>query len=129
MLRWQVPVQFHGGGANLGRYLMNQHTFGLVLTMSDAMGRPIMMAMPTEAGQFLIAGSPVNIVTQMPNVAPGVTPVAYGNWQRAYMVVNRKAVTMQQDPYSAGFCILFKFEARVGGATVCANAARLMRIV
>jgi len=129
MLKWMVPMQFHGGGgAGGGRYLMNQNTFGLVLTMSDAMGRPIMIATPTEAGVFTIAGSPVQIVTQMPDVAPGSTPVAFGNWNIAYMVVNRRAVTMQQDPYSAGFCVLYKFEARVGGGIICANAARLMRI-
>jgi HK97 family phage major capsid protein len=124
MLKWQVPMQFQGPG----RYLMNQNTFGLTLTMSDAMGRPIMIATPLDNGQFIINGSPVNIVTQMPDVAPGAVPVAYGNWNLVYMVVNRKAVTMQQDPYSAGFCILFKFEGRVGGATICPNAARLLRI-
>jgi HK97 family phage major capsid protein len=62
------------------------------------------------------------------NAAPGATPVAYGNWRRCYMIVLRKAVTMIQDPYSAGFCMLFKFESRIGGTVVCANAARLMRI-
>jgi hypothetical protein len=31
-------------------YLMNQRTFGLMLTMSDAMGRPIMIASPVEPG-------------------------------------------------------------------------------
>jgi HK97 family phage major capsid protein len=70
----------------------------------------------------------VQIVTQMPNVAPGATPVAFGNWNSAYTVVNRKAVTMLQDPYSAGFCVLFKFEARVGGAVTCGNAAQLLRV-
>jgi hypothetical protein len=35
---------------------------------------------------------------------------------------------MQQDPYSAGFCVLFKFEARIGGAPLCVNAGRLLRI-
>ena len=30
---------------------------------------------------------------------------------------------MQQDPYSAGFCILYKFEARIGGGIICPNAA------
>jgi HK97 family phage major capsid protein len=64
----------------------------------------------------------------MPDVATGATPIAYGNWKRAYVVVNRKGVTMQLDPYSAGFCSLFKFEARIGGAPVCPNAARLLRI-
>jgi len=64
----------------------------------------------------------------MPDVAPGSLPVAYGNWNLVYMVVNRKAVTMQQDPYSAGFCVLYKFESRIGGGVVCPNAARLLRI-
>jgi hypothetical protein len=32
------------------------------------------------------------------------------------------------DPYSVGFCTIFEFEARVGGATTCPNAARLLRI-
>ena len=76
----------------------------------------------------MIAGSPVVISTQMPDPVAGSTPVAYGNWKQAFMVVNRKAVTMQQDPYRAGFCVLFKFEARIGGAPICPNAARLLRI-
>jgi HK97 family phage major capsid protein len=92
------------------------------------MGRPILLSNPTDAGTFMLAGSPVQIVTQMPNVAPGSLPVAFGNWKEVYMIVNRKAVTMLQDPYSAGFCVLFKFEARVGGAVICSNAARLLRI-
>ena len=29
---------------------------------------------------------------------------------------------------SAGFCTLFRFEARTGGAVTCGNAARLLRI-
>jgi HK97 family phage major capsid protein len=107
---------------------MNQNTFALGLTMSDSTGRPIMLPMPTDNSQFTINGSPVRIATRMPDVAPGATPVAFGDWKRAYMVVNRKAVTILQDPYSAGWCILFRFEARVGGAVVCPNAARLMRI-
>jgi HK97 family phage major capsid protein len=124
MLKWQVPMQFQAGSA----YLMNQFTFGQALTLSDAMGRPILLSNPTDAGTFMLAGSPVQIVTQMPNVAPGSLPVAFGNWKEVYMIVNRKAVTMLQDPYSAGFCVLFKFEARVGGAVICSNAARLLRI-
>jgi HK97 family phage major capsid protein len=99
--------------------------------MSDAAGRPILTSFPQElpgTPGFLLNGSPIQIVTQMPDVAPGATPVAFGNWNEVYMVVNRRAVTMQQDPYSAGFCILYKFEARVGGGIICPNAARLLRI-
>ena len=125
LLKYQVPTTFQGAGTS---YLMNSNTFGLTLTMSDAMGRPIMLASPLQAGQYIIAGSPVVIANQMPDAVPGATPVAFANWKQLYMVVNRKAVTMQQDPYSAGFCILFKFEARIGGAPLCTNAGRLLRI-
>jgi len=127
MLKWQVPMQYHNGG----RYLLNQNTLALLLTMSDASGRPMLATFPQDipnSAGFLLNGSPLTIVTQMPDVAPGTTPVAFGNWNEVYMIVNRKAVTMQQDPYSAGFCVLYKFEARIGGGVFCPNAARLLRI-
>jgi hypothetical protein len=56
-----------------------------------------------EAGVFLINGSPVQIVTQMPNVATGATPVTFGNWKVAYMMVTRKSVTMDRTPTVRGF--------------------------
>jgi HK97 family phage major capsid protein len=124
MLKWQVAVQFHRDAS----YLMNQNTFALTLTMSDAMGRPIMLPSPVVAGQYLINGSPVYLATQFPDCVGGATPVAFGGWKQAYTLVTRKAVTMQSDPYSAGFCILEKFEARIGGSVTCSNAARLLRI-
>jgi hypothetical protein len=68
------------------------------------------------------------IATQFSDVAPGATSAAYGNWNQTYTVVNRKPVTMLQDPYSAGFCILYKFETRIGGGITCPNAARLLRV-
>jgi HK97 family phage major capsid protein len=131
MLQYNVPAQWHGNGA----FLMNAKTIALCLTMSDANGRPIMIPVPlgtpgtnVTPAAFSIAGTRVALASQMPDVAPGATPVAFGNWNEAYMVVNRRAVTMQHDPYSAGWCSLFKFEGRVGGAIICPNAARLMRI-
>lgn len=126
LLKWNVPVQYHGAG---DAYFMNQNTFGLVLTMSDAAGRPIWSPMPHETGNgMLINGSPVRIVSQFPDVAPGATPVAFGNWQEVYMLIYRRAVTMQHDPYSGGFCSIFRWESRVGGGIICPGAARLLRI-
>jgi HK97 family phage major capsid protein len=96
--------------------------------MSDALGRTLMIANPTQPGQYLIAGFPVRVATQMPDCVPGATPVLFGNLQAAYLLVYRKQTTMLQDPYSMGYCILFRFESRVGGTVICANAARLLRI-
>jgi HK97 family phage major capsid protein len=98
------------------------------MTMSDASGRPLWSQAPGGEPGFTLAGSPVQIVTQMPDIAAGSTPVAFGNWEKTYTIVWRKAVTLQVDPYSANFCTLFKAEARVGGGCTCPNAARLLRI-
>jgi HK97 family phage major capsid protein len=70
----------------------------------------------------------VIIASEMPDVASGATPIAYGNWKKAYTIILRKGLTVQQDPYSLGFCVGFKFEMRIGGAPTCVNAARLLRI-
>jgi HK97 family phage major capsid protein len=56
------------------------------------------------------------------------TPVAFGGWKAAYMIVTRKATTMLTDPFSGGWCIIYRFESRVGGAPTCPNAARLLRV-
>ena len=107
---------------------MNQQTFALTLTMSDAMGRPIMLPSPVAPGQYIINGSPVILATQFPDVLPGSTPVAFGNWPQTYTLVTRKAVSMQIDDFSAGFCRLYKWEARIGGSITCARSARLLRV-
>jgi HK97 family phage major capsid protein len=123
-LRWQVPMNFRDSGA----YIMNSRTWAMCSTMSDAASRPIMMSNPTEGAPFLLGGSPVVINDLMPDVVPGATPVAFGNWNQAYIIVNRRGVTVQNDPFSGGWCNLFRFDARIGGGCVCPNAARLLRI-
>ena len=79
-------------------------------------------------GKFTIAGGPVRIVPNMPDVAPGATPSPFGDWQQACMIVRRSPVTFQTDPYSLGWCLQYKFEMRISGSTVCPGAARLLRI-
>ena len=117
-------MQWHAGGS----YIMNQRTFALLLTMSDALNRPLWGQLPGGVPGFMLAGSPIVIVSQMPDVQPGATPIAFADWKAAYTIVNRRATTMVADPFSAGFCTLFRFDCRVGGAVTCGNAARLLRI-
>jgi HK97 family phage major capsid protein len=87
MLKWEIPVQWMAGAS----YLCNQRTWAQIMTMSDATGRPLWSQVPGGEPGFQLAGSPVHIVTQMPDIQPGSTPVAYGNWERTYTIVWRKA--------------------------------------
>jgi HK97 family phage major capsid protein len=128
-LKFQLPEQY----AERGTFLMNGATLGLTMSMTDAVGRPIWLS-PTPAtdaggfGGFRIAGSPVRVVSWMPDCGPGATPIWFADLEQVYMVMTRRATTMQADPYSAGFCSQFKFSARAGGNVICPGAGRLLRI-
>jgi HK97 family phage major capsid protein len=125
MLKWDVPQIWHSNAA----FYMNARTFAQISTMSDAAGRPIFSQPPQGELVPTIAGSPVRILTQMPDIAPGSTPVMFGDLRAGYMLVTRSGLSMTPDPYTAGgWCVLFRFSMRVGGAPICPNAVRVLRI-
>ena len=55
---------------------MNQQTFALLLSQSDAMGRPLLSQMPQGTPVFSLVGRPVVIATQMPDPGPAQMPEA-----------------------------------------------------
>ena len=130
-LAYAVPEQYHGPGF---AYFTSQEGMAYILTMTGADGHPIIKFMPEGGGRPTIAGFPVRVNTWMPKPAAGglwptgSVPVTVGNWRQAYLVVMRRAITMQRDDYSAGYCVLWKTEARVGGDVVCANAAKHLKV-
>jgi len=73
-------------------------------------------------------GSPIVIASQLPDLAPGTTPIALGDFRSAYTIVTRSGTTVTVDNVTS-FCSVFRFESRVGGAPTCSNAIRLLRIV
>ena len=107
MLKYEIPMQWMDGSS----YLMNQRTFALLQTMSSAEGRPLFGPMGTAAPGtgFQFAGSPINIASQMPDVQPGSTPVAFGNWKR-------------RTPSSRESCRRFKSILLAPGSAVCTSS-------
>jgi HK97 family phage major capsid protein len=92
-LAFEVPLQWHENAA----FYMNQRTLGMCLSMSDAMGRPICLPVPITdreriSARFTIAGFPIIVVSQMPNVAPGSEPVLFGDLRATYLLVVRRGV-------------------------------------
>jgi len=124
MLLYQLPMEMHANAT----WVMNQTTFALLLSMSDGIGRPLLNPLPQGTPAFTLVGRPVVIATQMPDCSPGSTPIAVGDWKRAFTIVTRKAPTISVDPFTAGFCLLYAAEARVGSGATCPNACRLLRI-
>jgi HK97 family phage major capsid protein len=67
-LKMEVPSQWQAGAV----FLMNERTFGLLMSMSDSANRPLWNQLPGGQPGFQFAGAPINIVSQLPDVAPPV---------------------------------------------------------
>jgi HK97 family phage major capsid protein len=129
LLRFQVAPKWQPGAS----YPCNQNTIGLLLSMSDAVGRPVapLTGQPWPAAGtsgFTIFGAPLHVVTQLPDPVPGACCIGFGNWREAYALVVRRGVTMVHDPHSAGYCHIFRFASRITGRVLCPLAARWLRI-
>jgi HK97 family phage major capsid protein len=91
MLAMEIPQQWQAGAS----FLMNQRTAGLLLSMSDAIGRPLLQSVQglQDGPRWSLLGFPIYIASQMPDPAPGSTPVGFGNWKQTYTIVVRKNPT------------------------------------
>ena len=66
----------------------------------------------------------------MPNVGGSAKPIAYGDFSRAYTIVDRVALSIMRDPYTVATSGSIRYHARrrVGGAVVLAEAIKLQNI-
>jgi HK97 family phage major capsid protein len=71
---------------------------------------------PAGAGQAAsLMGFPVVEAEDMPDVAANALALAFGDFRRGYLVVDRTGVRILRDPYSAKPYVLFYTTKRVGG--------------
>lgn len=109
-------------------WLMSDATMATVRKFKDADGAFIWAA-PTGAGAVpTILGKPVNTDDNMPAVASNAFPIAFGDFQRAYLVVDRMGIRVLRDPFTSKPNVLFYTTKRVGGGIVNFEAIKLLKI-
>lgn len=114
------------------RFVMNRTTFSKVLQLEDTAGQKVFhVGLNLVSGApSTIAGHPYVLATDMPDVASGTKPIAFGDFSRAYTVVDRVNLSIMRDPYSQATSGNIRYVARrrVGGQVVLAEAIQLQNI-
>jgi HK97 family phage major capsid protein len=83
---------------------------------------------PAGAGQAAsLMGFPVVEAEDMPDIAADSASIAFGDFRRGYLVVDRTGVRILRDPYSAKPYVLFYTTKRVGGGVQNFEAIKLMK--
>jgi len=110
-----------------GRFLMNRSIVGQLRKFKDADGN-YLWTPNTEPGQpARLMGYPVTEAEDMPDIASGSHSIAFGDFRRGYLIVDRVGVRVLRDPYSAKPYVLFYTTKRVGGGVQDFDAVKFLK--
>jgi HK97 family phage major capsid protein len=110
-----------------GSFVMNRKTQGAVRKFKDSTGNYIWQP-PAAAGEpASLLGFPVVEAEDMPNIAADSLSVAFGDFRRGYLIVDRIGTRVMRDPYSAKPYVLFYTTKRVGGGVQDFDAIKLLK--
>ena len=115
------------GYRSKGRFVMNRRSLSAVRKFKDADGNYIWQPSMSEGAASTLLGYPVTEAEDMPDIAIGEPAIAFGDFQRGYLIVDRAGVQVLRDPFSAKPYVLFYTTKRVGGGVQDFNAIKLLR--
>ncbi len=111
-------------------FVLNRRTLAYIRRLKDGNGQ-YLWAPGIAAGQpNSIIGEPYISAIDMPDVAAGQTPIAYGDFMRGYMIVDRTLMTMIRDEVTlaAQDMIALTFHRRLAGQVVRAEAIKKLTV-
>jgi HK97 family phage major capsid protein len=107
------------------RFVMNRKTVSAVRKLKDGDDRYIWE--PNDAGGSTLLGYPITEIEDMPDIATDARAIAFGDFARGYLIVDRAGVRVLRDPYSAKPYVLFYVTKRVGGGVQNFDAIKALK--
>jgi len=104
--------------------VLNRKTLGKTRKLKDGNGQYLWMPGLAQGKPNSIDGHPYVEMPDMPDVGAGATPVAFGDWQRAYTLADRLQMAVIRDGLTRASKGQVKFVARrrLGGQVTLAEA-------
>lgn len=105
-------------------WAINRTTLGSVRKLKDGNGNYLWQSGIAAGKPNTLDGDPYVEVPDMPSEGVNTYPVAYGDFSRAYSLVDRVAMSMLRDPYTQATSgnIRFLFRRRLGGMVTLPEA-------
>ena len=110
-----------------GRFVMNRATVGAVRKFKDGEGNYLWQPSHEPGAPASLLGYPVSEAEDMPSIGANAFAVAFGDFRRFYLVVDRQGLRVLRDPYSAKPYVLFYTTKRVGGGVQDFDAVKLLK--
>ena len=115
----------HRQGAS---WVMNSATLAVVRKLKTTDGAFLWQPGLVEGQPDRLLGYPVVEAEDMPDIAAGSFPIAFGNFKAGYLIAERSATTMLRDPFTNKPFVHFYATKRVGGQLLDSEAIKLLKI-
>ena len=115
----------HRQGAN---FVMNSTTLAQVRKFKAADGSFIWQPGILDGQPARLLGYPVIEAEDMPDIAAGVFPIAFGNFKAGYLIAERKDTRILRDPFTNKPYVNFYATKRIGGQVLDSDAIKLLKI-
>jgi HK97 family phage major capsid protein len=110
-----------------GTFVFNRATQAVIRKMRDGDGTYLWQPAANAGEASTLMGFPVAESEDMPNIATDSYSVAFGDFRRGYLIVDRAGIRILRDPYSSKPYVLFYTTKRVGGGVQDFDAIKLLR--
>jgi len=108
-------------------FVMNRRTQGEIRKIKDADGNYLWAPPPSAGAKASVMGFPLVEAEDMPDIGANSLSIAFGDFSRAYLIVDRLGVRVLRDPYSQKPYVLFYTTKRVGGGMQDFDALKLIK--
>ena len=108
-------------------WTMARPTIAEVRQLKDGQGNYLWIPGIATAAPNTILGAPYVEMVDMPAIAGGANPIAFGDFRRGYIIIDRVKMALLRDPFTQATSGAIRFIARkrVGGQVVLAEAIRI----
>jgi len=110
-----------------GTFVFNRAVQAAIRKMKDGDGNYLWQPAAKAGEASTLMGFPVAESEDMPNLATDSYSVAFGDFRRGYLIVDRVGIRILRDPYSAKPYVLFYTTKRVGGGVQDFDAIKLLK--
>ncbi|MEQ1902395.1 MAG: phage major capsid protein [Devosia sp.] len=108
-------------------WVLNRRTQAAIRKLKDDAGNYLWQPPAAAGGKASLLGFELVEAEDMPDIGAGTFSIAFGDFRRGYLIVDRQGVSVLRDPYSAKPYVLFYTTKRVGGGVQDFDAIKLLK--
>lgn len=123
-IAYALPARYRA----VARFVMNGPTLAKIRKLKDGQGNYLWQPSSQAGEPSQLLGYPLTEMPDMPNVAAGAYPLAFGDFKRGYTIFDRTGVRVLRDPFTNKPYVMFYTTKRVGGGVTDPRAMRLMKV-